>query len=576
MVDINDNDGPEMGRNIALIKVNEFLRKQQNDLENGVRNVVTDFPPNSTTHNKTYSYIDASRINEGMVENQEVNFIGVISEWEEPRKTRGPDMIESLKLIDATGSIEARIFARNAEGLPEPKKPGDILRLHRVLVAPFRNQQGDISYSLVASMTKMRSSWALFASEPNNDEVQYIPYHMSHSHFNMSPGCMRIIDMTRIVSSTGIWKRDRVISQKQKNDAWRRQIKSAFTSKGPNFWDLIGLVVAVERDDYHDELRQTIVWMWDGTNAPAYPPASDTRGLENMPSEDEIQQMTVSERSILAMMTTMMRLKLDMSLVKSCPPPFGSIIPIRFQQQLTHDPEVGSWIRIRNCGFVLVQGQLQGYFTPTTKWAIWRVQDDIMYQSCLEEPYGPSEDCHDIDYGVIRSEILNNIRPITTIRDVLWRAKDIQNTDHERECEYFRCRARIMEIWPSQDNLESICIHRRLISDEVSMYDVEDDDDWVFAIRVTLEDTTGSLEADLFGRDAAYFFCEIVSPQNFNDPENKDALEKLRNAFIELQNPTEENVQTGIWIDVCIAMYWPSGLNEAHYRIFDTKLNPID
>lgn len=575
MEDVDDNH--MTGSNLAVAKVREFLEEQRQNLKKGLKPVVAEFPDKSTTHSKTYTYIDSGRVNQGWVVNKEINFIGVVSDWEEPRKTRGPDMIVSMRLVDATGSIELRVFARSIHGLPEPKKPGDIIRVHRVLVAPFRNQQGEVTYSLVASMSKMRSSWTLFHGEPSNDLEKYSPYQMSHDRFSMSAGCMRIIDMIRVISSTGIWKKERAISQRQENDAWRRQIKSAYTSSGANFWDLVGLVVAVEKDEYHDHHNQTIVWMWDGTNSPAYPPTIDTRGLENPPTQEEIQRMSKSERSILEMMKSMMRLKLDMSLVKSCPPPFGTIMPVRFQQLFANEPTVGSWIRIRNCGFVLVQGQLQGYFTFDTKWSMWRVQDDVMYKSCLEAPYGPSEGCTDIDYGEIQSEILNNIRPITTIRDVLWRAKDIRSTgaDHERECEYFRCRARVMEIWPSEDNLENICIHKSLISHESGLYDVDDDDEWVFAFRVTLEDATGSLEADLFGRDAAYFLSEFASPQDFHNPENKEWLEKIRNAFIGLQNPSGRNVQTGIWLDVCLAMYWPMDPEEAHYRIFDTKLNPI-
>jgi hypothetical protein len=568
---------PGIDQTAALGTVSDFLKEQQENLQKGVQPVVPDFPLNSTGHTKKYHYVDAKRINDGLVKEKDVNFFGVISDWEEPRRTRGPDMIESLKLVDPTGSIEARIFAKDMDGLPKPRKPGDIIRLHRVLVASYRNQAGDVSYSLVASTTKMRSSWALFDAEVVNEKDKYTPYNHSHDHFNMSRFCMRIIDVSRVVSSTGIWKKDRATALQQTNDTWRRQIKSALVSNGPNFWDLIALVVAVEKDDYHDQLNQTIVWVWDGTNAPAYPPSSDTRGLEKPHTEEELKRMSLSERAIVTTMNNMMRLKLDMSLVKSCPPPFGSIIPVRFKQPLTHDPEVGSWIRIRNCGFVLVQGQLQGYFTHATKWAVWRVADDIMLQSCLEEPYGLSDGCKDIDCGVIHSEILNNIRPITTIRDVLWRAHDLMNAglDQDPDCEYFRCRARVMEIWPSQDTLQNICLHRSLVDDHVDPCDVDDEDEWVFAVRLTLEDTTGSMEADLFGRDAAYFFSDIVSPQNFNHPDNKQDLERLRNAFIDLQNPTEENAQTGIWIDVCIAMYWPENSNTAHYRIFDTKLNPM-
>ena len=285
---------PGIDQTAALGTVADFLKEQQENLQKGVQPVVPDFPPNSTGHTKKYQYVDAKRINDGLVKEKDVNFFGVISDWEEPRRTRGPDMIESLKLVDPTGSIEARIFAKDMDGLPKPRKPGDIIRLHRVLVASYRNQAGDVSYSLVASTTKMRSSWALFDAEVVNEKDKYTPYNHSHDNFNMSRFCMRIIDVSRVVSSTGIWKKDLATALQQTNDTWRRQIKSALVSNGPNFWDLIALVVAVEKDDYHDQLNQTIVWVWDGTNAPAYPPSSDTRGLEKPHTEEELKLMSLS------------------------------------------------------------------------------------------------------------------------------------------------------------------------------------------------------------------------------------------------------------------------------------------
>lgn len=552
------------------------------------------YPEDSTRHNQNYAYATLLEVHSGhalQVPGREINVIGVITDWEEPRKTRGPDLMTSIRLADLTGSIEIRVFARTRDLLPRPRCVGDVMRLHRGTVSVYtkyrESEEGPsephTTSCIVASLSKSRAAWTLFRGDVVHDKDnkdEFKPYAHSHKQYTMNIQCMKLIELQRQFSRNGSWRTQLPEHNATEGENYRRMIKSAFASGREDtnhaFYDLIALVVAIERDSFHSHHGKTIVWVWDGTNAPPYPPGIDLRFPKHRLPQSE---MTLDQLEIEKLMQIMYRKELDMKLVKSCPPPFGTIVPILFPANNRalnlDDPPTGCWIRIRNLGFTLVDSQLQGFFTQNTKYQIWRVEDDRMLQSCIQEPYGPSEGCMPINYGTIKSTVLDDVRSITNIRDVLWRAKDIvEGADDRRECEFFRTRCRIMTVWPSQDDLKSVCVHRSRVPATLLEEDADPDDEWLFACRFTLEDATGSLVADLFGREADYFFSDIISACDLTAEENKDALQKLKGAFLSLQSRadmSQQDLELGIWLDVCLVMFWPSH-DEAHYRIFGTKL----
>lgn len=553
------------------------------------------FPEGSTRHKQNYSYTTLVEVNSGhalQIPGREVNVIGVVTDWEEPRKTRGPDLMTSIRLADLTGSVEVRVFARTRDLLPQPRNVGDILRLHRGTVSVYTKYrevdegappESQTSACIVASLSKSRAAWTLFRGDVLHDkdsQEEFEPYAHSHKQYTMNTQCMKLIELLRQFSRNGSWRSELPENNSKEGENYRRMIKSAFASGRDDinhtFHDLIALVVAVEKDSFHSHHGKTIVWVWDGTNAPPYPPNIDMRFPKERLSQSE---MTLDQLEIDKLMQIMYRKELDMKLVKSCPPPFGTIVPILFPMNVKafdlEDPPIGRWIRIRNLGFTLVDSQLQGFFTQNTKYQMWRVEDDKMLEASLKEPFGPSEGCIDIDYGSIKSEVLDSVRSITNIRDVLWRARDIvDSADEQRECEFFRVRCRIMTVWPGQDDLASVCIPRSKVPASLLDEDADPDDEWLYACRFTLEDATGSLVADLFGREGAYFFSDIAPACDLSDEENAGALEKLKEAFLSLQSRAEmspRDLQLGIWLDMCLVMFWPSK-DEAHFRIFGTKL----
>ena len=552
------------------------------------------YPENSTRHNQNYAYTTLLEIQNGhahQVPGREVNVIGVVTDWEEPRKTRGPDLMTSIRLADLTGSIEVRVFARTRDQLPRPRSVGDVMRLHRGTVSVYtKYRETDEGPSepvttscVVASLSKSRAAWTLFRGDVTHDKdnkEEFMPYAHSHQQYTMNTQSMKLIELLRQFSRNGSWRAHLPEHNANESENYRRMIKSAFASGREDtnhvFHDLVALVVAVEKDSFHSHHGKTIVWVWDGTNAPPYPPGIDLRfPKERLPPTE----MTLDQLEIDKLMQIMYRKELDMKLVKSCPPPFGTIVPILFPMNVKafdlDDPPIGRWIRIRNLGFTLVDSQLQGFFTQNTKYQMWRVEDDKMLRASLQEPYGPSEGCIDINYGTIKSTVLDDVRPITNIRDVLWRARDIvDSADENRECEFFRTRCRIMTVWPGQDDVKSACIHRSKVPATLLEDDADPDDEWLYACRFTLEDATGSLVADLFGREGAYFFSDIASACDLSAEENEVELNKLKETFLSLQSRAEmspQDLELGIWLDICLVMFWPTK-DEAHYRIFGTKL----
>ena len=539
------------------------------------------YMPDRARDTQSYAYLDSLRLVQ--VPNTDVNFYGIVANWDQPRKTRGADSMMSLTLVDVAGSIELRVFAKELQKMPLPRKAGDIIRLHRARVvrwAHVKDGERVESFQLVASMTRTNCAWVLFSADSGfSPEKEYAPYQQSHQTFNFTAQDMRCIDFYRnmsAISNGALWKAP-VYSQDKENDkAYRRQIQSVVTSESKdNFWDLVAMVVAVQNDEYHAQCGQTIVWVWDGTNAPPYRPFYDSRRHDQLMKKNP-EDLTAEEFERIDLFNSMHRLSLDMSTVKSLPPPFGTIMPIRFRKSpgLT-EPVEGSWIKIRNCAFIIVDAQVQGFFTGSTKWARWAGDHNFLIKAAIDSATGPAEGCKDIQYGPIYSSVLHQLRPISTIRDILWLAKHPPNyaSPSARKCEYFRCKARVMCMWPSNKDLSNICIHKSKIPPGVlSDTDMDEDDEWVFACRATLEDPTGFLDANLFGRDAAYFFSDVVSAQDFNDPSNVENLEKLRHALRKTLGWEKEHKHTGVWLDVCLLMHWSGDGNEASFRIFDTLL----
>ena len=256
-------------------------RHQEGEKENGTR---YQQPKNSVVrYLKGYQYVCSSQL--GALVHQEVNYMGIVVEWEKPRRTKGPDLMCNLKLTDFSseemgGPIELRVFAPNVNQLPRVKQPGDIIRLHRVRVSEFifhQNGEAKPRYQLVASLSRIgkfhtNCSFCLFHGGTSAKSVEELntPYQKSSKTYHFNSHEADLLQGMREDSAKGKWKRYCSFHNEGEDRAYRKQIKSVFLQSNVlNFWDLIGLVVRVQHQTVGNH---TVVWMWDGTDAPPYPP----------------------------------------------------------------------------------------------------------------------------------------------------------------------------------------------------------------------------------------------------------------------------------------------------------------
>eukprot|EP00192_Tetraselmis_astigmatica_P011402 CAMPEP_0117652276 /NCGR_PEP_ID=MMETSP0804-20121206/2541_1 /TAXON_ID=1074897 /ORGANISM="Tetraselmis astigmatica, Strain CCMP880" /LENGTH=380 /DNA_ID=CAMNT_0005458313 /DNA_START=47 /DNA_END=1190 /DNA_ORIENTATION=+ len=143
----------------------------------------------------------------------------------------------------------------------------------------------------------------------------------------------------------------------------------------------------------------------------------------------------------------------------------------------------------------------------------------------------------------------------------------------------FRCLVKVVGHWP--DDVEQFCSPRRIEGAQ---------EEWVWAVKLLLADTTGSVTALLWGPDAKKFFSG-AGLQACDLSQNPEVLGSLRAAVQCLTGVTaagegladdfvddsccqrERPSQT--WIECCIASYFMDRerpVETATYKIFDTEL----
>lgn len=256
-------------------------------------------------------------------------------------------------------------------------------------------------------------------------------------------------------------------------------------------------------------------------------------------------------------------------------------MPVVFSSQIEY-PEAGKWIRLRNCGFQVVEGQLQGYFTPKTRWAPWNGELRLLMEAAMTEAEAPIKGFFPIDYGDIISETFHSTRPVTPIREVVWfvaeemkRLESAAANPSDLICRRFHLKARVMCFWPSRDDVKNLCIPVGTLPEDIVKSGVEEGAEYTFAARLELEDPTGSMEVDLFGKEASYFFCEVSPPLNLHDDGNQLNLDNLLSAIKRMHGYTGMPNITGTWLDLSVLLYWSfvEGYPQPKFRLFDTKLN---
>ncbi|XP_015882718.3 protection of telomeres protein 1a isoform X3 [Ziziphus jujuba] len=104
--------------------------------------------------------------------NQKVSLIGVIAEFDFPKKTKGTDFLCTVKIVDESHQdpgLQVRVFEENEEKLPHIASTGDIIQFNHVVM---KTHHGD----LFAVFNKKISSFALYDGK---DSDNFLPYQVS-------------------------------------------------------------------------------------------------------------------------------------------------------------------------------------------------------------------------------------------------------------------------------------------------------------------------------------------------------------------------------------------------------------
>lgn len=527
-----------------------------------------------------YNYVDL-RTAYKMSHGEQVNVFGIVTEWDDARRTKATDWMKNFGLIDislleedmaAVKSIKMSVFSTQRDLLPRVLEVGDIIRVHRAHVEHYKNKS-----LIVASVTETpshrsthRSSFCVFRAKPRAGENPMQPYHLSSKTYHYDDRVGKIIEALREYSTSGVWRSAPLSSEQVK---YRRLLRNIISSseEGVVFADVVALVIQVERNPKSTSANvETCLWVWDGTDMPPYPQATTTTTSDVAGSAEDGQigwfpfklQGMEEDRQILGI------------------PAMGTIVPIFVRNPEVVDlPSPGNWIRLRNCGFCIVAGQLQGVLTPRSKWLVQNEEEELLslYEARIElnniSAWAPT----DPDSWATRAEQKHRNKPMTSLRQVAIDAHVNGSTPKA-----FRSIVRVYAVWPSLSNLQAACVQSSACGKAAEMdgYRV-DGEEWLYAMRFRLYDGTGTfIDANLFGKDGTNFFKHILPPQDLGKDEK--ALERLTAAVTSLlggSNTRELQSTTTTWLEVCLQAYVPDGPSSSdrpcvRYRIFDTYMKP--
>lgn len=496
------------------------------------------------------------------------NFYGVVVQWDAPRSTKGPDMVCSLHVVDptvATGidPVELRVFAPDKAQLPHVRKPGDIIRVHRARVEVYKERPHIIASigGLKSWKTDKRASFCIF---DGMEGAPMAPYQTSSRTYHWDEREHGILNALRNFSSTKEYK---IVagSPSKREVQYRRGLHEliAGSDDAAAFGDLSAVVMAI--DDIEVDNRR-LVWVWDGNDSPPYPKGHTTlmEDASKKPNATEGDATVTVPEELMTFDFPYHKIpRKALHLL----PTMGAFLPVIWNTAVVELPAVGSWVRLRNCNFRIVKGQLQGRLS-SNRWFQGSADDILVdaYQKRLQQnltsgwaPQGPE--------NWVAHAPNHRDRPLSTFRQV---AVDAVMLGAEETVAY-RCLAKAEGFWARGDSLEQACIQAKSVPQLAQGEGYTEEDSWLYAMQLQLKDGSGTtLDVDVFGREGEEFFRNIAAPQDFSKVE--DAKERLQTALKRLTD--HDFGANNRWMEVCLLSYSVEidGAAKRRYRLFDTQL----
>ncbi|KAH7297777.1 hypothetical protein KP509_25G012100 [Ceratopteris richardii] len=468
---------------------------------------------------------------------QRVNFYGAVSEYEEPKRTRGSDLICTMTVSDMSLScpgLRVLVFSSTIESLPQVKSVGDIIRFHRVtdysLPSANYHQMKMIPFNInvhngVAQAVAKIKHGASFLLFDGKQGVGHTPYQASSQHHTMQDGDCRIIDLLRS------W----IITQPLSSGSTDYLVPISGIKEG-NYFDLCCKIMAVDHQEFNHVI---ILYVWDGTDVePSLVEMTCTvqaREGQNFDSVADLRPegMPPLSREVIATF-----------------PPFGTVLPVvpdlPIENLPLKLPTSSTWIKFRNLNCRIQNGIYVAVFLHESKISILSATSELVtecerrYQGRLLDnsggflPQWIPTPLHSLtDYEHI---------PFSTLRQIL---------SYSQVTYKFRCLVRVVSIVPPV--IEDFCVQKRS-STRASEY--------IYRLRLTLEDPTSRIHAYLCDEDAEYFFNGHPATDLHDATVIKSALQRKIN---ELLGVEEHNLYGSAksdkrcnppWIKCCLKSYY--------------------
>ena len=382
--------------------------------------------------------------------------------------------------------------------------------------------------------------------------------------YHFDPREAAILSHLRDFVKTGRWR-----NKDHGADKYLKRINEVMLQapeRGMVFADVIALVLVVTQAGAEPESRPGIAWVWDATDAPPFPP-------------DDSTVLTAPGASIeaqIAAASTLHRVSFPFAELPSAAvaalPSVGTAIPILFKGNILELPKPGTWVKLRNCGFQVAQGQLQGVITSRSRLLLWNLNKAAVEEYARRLAQKEISSWLPGSREHWRSTTIHADHDFITLRQV---AADAVGPNPLPTA--YRSLVRLISYWPSSAEMETACIPARASWEAAQADGYTDPEQWLFAVRLRVVDGTGStLDLDLFGKDGKEFFKDVISPQDLRtNPEAKgrllSALDRAMNSLTRASEPK--------WLEVSFRSFFPEiqngttgGRREARYRVFDTKL----
>jgi Telomeric single stranded DNA binding POT1/CDC13 len=546
-----------------------------------------------------YSY-QVLAVVKDMVSSEQINAYGIVTEWAAPKRTKGSDLLCTVKITDpsmvdsATGVVNTQdllIFAPDRAQLPQIKKPGDIIRLHRSRTNHFNGRT-----QLVCSLGGINrrgppASMCLFDSTPTPGSVfEEQPYQRSSQTYHFDSREKSILAHLRAFVQSGKW------STAQHNaDKYRLLIRAIITTSTVEkavFADVIGLVLAVEEES-PDNPGSKVVWMWDGTDCPPFPPIVSTN-INQGQAAGAAEEEDVEARAAAVLHHRPFPVATLPPAAAAALPMVGTALPILIRIDVLELPQPGSWAKFRNCGFQIVEGQLQGVYAKKSRWLPWHEDEKVLKiytvrvaQKIISEWCSPGR-------SVIASATPHIDKDVTSLRQIA-----VDAVQPNAQPTAYRTTVRVLSHYPKLKDTDLFTLPARASKEATKADGYTDENAWMFALRLRVVDGSGTeLDVDVWGKSGEEFFKEILPPQNLR--EAPAAKNKLISAFNYLTGNLEVprlSTET-VWLDLCIKSYFPELTEEerkkqeeesnnadgargsgndriqrsVRYRVFDTRL----